>query len=170
MPWVIIAAPSLRLPFAAYALWGSIALIAAGLAGIGLVRLRVLHAGVTEGAVRRLWRWLVIAAAISVIPLSVPFVVLAGVPVGVLLQPLAGPVLFVIGILIIPLGLLVDSLVYLLTPFAGNLSRFLDELSQRFFNNQRRQLDPPARFNRPPPAPQAARQADGKKRQRGCSH
>ena len=128
--------------FAAYALWGTLALIVAGLAGIGLVRLRVLHAGVSETRVRRLWRWLVLAAAISVVPLSVPFAVLAGVPVDVLPQPLAGPVLFLIGLFAIPIGFLIDSLVTLLTPIASSLGKFLDELRDRILGQQRPKLEP----------------------------
>ncbi len=128
--------------YVAFALWGSLALIVCGLAGIGLVRLRVLHAQVREMRVRRLWRWLVLAAAISVVPLAVPFAVLAGVPVDVLLQPLAGPVMFILGLIVIPLGLVVDFLVVLLTPVASNLARFLDELRARLLDRQRSQLEP----------------------------
>jgi hypothetical protein len=128
--------------FVAYALAGTLALIVAGLAGIGLVRLRVLHAGVQETRIRRLWRWLVLAAAISVVPLSVPFAILSGVPVDVLLQPLAGPVMLLLGLIIIPLGLLIDFLVVLLTPVAAGLAKFLDELRDRITNRGRPQFDP----------------------------
>lgn len=128
--------------FVAYAMWGSLALIVAGLAGIGLVRLNLLHAQVREIRVRQLWRWLVLAAAISVVPLAVPFAVLAGVPVDVLLQPLTGPVMLIIGLLIIPFAFLIDVLVALLTPVASSLAHFLDELRDRLLNRQRTQVEP----------------------------
>ena len=115
----VFTLPGLWPSFAAYAMWGSMTVIVAGLAGIGLVRLRAVHAGLQETSVRRLWRWLVIAAAISVVPLSLPFVILAGVPVGVVLEPLAGPVLFVLRLLILPFALLIELLLSLLAPIAG---------------------------------------------------
>ena len=130
------------LPFVAYAMWGSLALIVAGLAGIGLVRLNLLHSQVREIRVRQLWRWLVLAAAISVVPLAVPFAILSGVPVDVLLQPLAGPAMLIIGLAIIPFAFLVDVLVALLTPVASSLAHFLDELRDRLLSRQRAQLQP----------------------------
>ena len=133
----LFAPRDLWLSFAPFALWGSLAVIVAGLAGIGMVRLNALHAGPIEGRVRRTWRWLVVAAAVLVVPLSVPFVALAGLPVGVLFEPFVGPLLFVIGIIVIPAGWFIDALVTLLTPFASNLAQFLDELAQRFANVRR---------------------------------
>jgi hypothetical protein len=118
-------------PFVAYALAGTLMLIVAGLAGIGLVRLKVLHEGVSEKRVRRLWRWLVLGAAVSVVPLSVPFAILSGVPVDVLLRPLVGPATFLLSLIIIPIGFFIDFMVVLLTPVAGSLGKFLDELRAR---------------------------------------
>lgn len=128
--------------FVAYALAGTLALIVAGLAAIGLVRLRVLHAGIREARVRQLWRWLVVAAAISVVPLSVPFAVLSGVPIDVLLSPLAGPAMFLLGLLVIPFGLMVDALVALFTPISATLAKFLDELRDRVLNRRNPDLPP----------------------------
>jgi hypothetical protein len=130
--WVVatIFAPDNLWPyFLAYGLWGSLLLIVGGLAGIGLVRVSELHSGPRDADVRRLWRLVVLAAAVSVVPISLPFVVLAGVPIDVLMQPLAGPVQFLISILIIPFALLIDALVYLLTPLSAQLGRFLDQLA-----------------------------------------
>jgi hypothetical protein len=138
---IFVAAPALRPTFAAYALWGSLALIVAGLAGIGLVRLHELHYAVNEKRVRRLWRWVVVAIAISVVPLALPFAILAGLPVDLLLKPLAGPVGVLVDLLIIPFSLLVDFLVLLLKPIAGPVGEFLDALSQGI-QRRRRVFDP----------------------------
>jgi hypothetical protein len=127
----IFVARPLFAPFVAYALAGTLMLIVAGLAGIGLVRLRVLHEGVQETRVRRLWRWLVMAAAISVVPLAVPFAILSGVPVDVLLRPLVGPATFLLSLIIIPVGFFIDFMVVLLTPIASSMGKFLDELRTR---------------------------------------
>lgn len=127
----LVALPVLWLSFAASALWGTVVLLVAGLSGLGMDRLQALHAGVTESRVRRVWRWLVLAAAISVVPLAVPFVVLAGIPVDLLFGPIIGPVLFLIGLVAYPLAFIVDALVVLLKPFAGPLGLFLDEMQAR---------------------------------------
>jgi hypothetical protein len=50
--------------------------------------------------------------------------------------------MFIIGLLIIPFALLVDALVFLLTPVASSLAHFLDELRDRLLNRQRAQLEP----------------------------
>jgi uncharacterized protein DUF4129 len=127
--------------FLAYGLWGSLLLIVGGIAGIGLVRVAELHEGPREKDVRRLWRMVVLAAAVGVIPLSLPFVLLAGIPIDVLLQPLSGPIQFVVGILIIPFAILVDALVYLLTPLSAELGKFLDQLG-RAIEQRRRTVVP----------------------------
>ena len=115
----VLTLPVLWPSFAVYALWGSLTMIVAGLAAIGLVRLRHVHADVAETSVRRVWRWLVIAAAIGVVPLSLPFMVLAGVPLGMLFRPIAEPVLFVLGLLILPFALIVGALLNLFRPLFG---------------------------------------------------
>lgn len=112
-----VLAPVVLWPsFAAYALLGSLAMIVAGLAAIGLVRLREVHEGLAEAGVRRLWRWLVIASAIAVVPLSIPFVLLSGVPIGMVFAPIAEPVLFVVGLFVLPFALLVSLLLNLFQP------------------------------------------------------
>ncbi len=127
--------------FVAYALAGTLMLIVAGLAGIGLVRLRVLHEGVRETGVRRLWRWLVLGAAVSVVPLAVPFAILSGVPVDVLLRPLVGPATLLLTLIIIPVGFFIDFLIVLLTPMAAGMGKFLDELRNRIMARGRPDLE-----------------------------
>lgn len=112
----VLAPPLLWPSFAVYALWGSLTMIVAGLAAIGIVRLGEVHAGLKETRVRRLWRWLVLAAAISVVPLAMPFIVLAGIPLGMVLAPIAEPLLFVIALLALPFALFVGWLLNLFPP------------------------------------------------------
>jgi hypothetical protein len=71
------------------------------------------------------------AAAISVVPLAVPFAILSGVPVDVLLRPLVGPATFLLSLIIIPVGFFIDFMVVLLTPIASSMGKFLDELRTR---------------------------------------
>ncbi|MEP7158451.1 MAG: DUF4129 domain-containing protein [Chloroflexota bacterium] len=125
-----VLAPVVLWPsFAVYALWGSLAMIVAGLMAIGLVRLREVQGDLGEIHVRRMWRWLVIAAAIAVVPLSIPFVVLSGIPIGTIFAPIAEPVLIVIGLLVLPLGLLVEALIFWLTPLSPGLGAIFDQLA-----------------------------------------
>jgi hypothetical protein len=125
----ILAPPVLWPPFAVYALWGSLAMIVAGLTAIGLVRLREVHGDLGEMRVRRMWRWLVIAAAIAVVPLSIPFVVLSGIPIGTIFAPISEPLLIVVGLLILPLALLVEALIYWLAPLSPGLRAVFDQLA-----------------------------------------
>ena len=117
----ILALPALWPSFAVYALWGSLTMIVAGLAAIGLIRLGEVHGGLAETRVRRMWRWLVVAAAVSVVPLSIPFVVLSGIPLGTVFSPISEPLLVVVGLLALPLALLVELLLGVLQPIFRGL-------------------------------------------------
>ena len=121
--------PDLRPSFVVYAMWGSLALIVSGMAGLGLTRLRVVHANV-DARVRSLWRWIVVALAISVVPLALPFVVLAGTPVELLLQPLVAPLRVLLEVLIGGVAFIVEFLVPILRPFALSLSEVLTRLGE----------------------------------------
>jgi hypothetical protein len=136
----IAARPILWLPFATMALWGTVGFLTAAAVSIGLARLKVLHAGVTDQVQRRGWRWLVIVIGFGIVPVAVPIAVLSGIPVAALLNPVTGPLQLVLGLLAIVLGLIVWVLSELLRPFAGPLGGFLDELETRM--NERRPAEP----------------------------
>jgi hypothetical protein len=117
----ILAPAGLWQSFATFALWGSLAMIVAGLTAIGLVRLREVHENLADNRVRQMWRWLVIGAAVAVVPLAIPFVALSGVPIGEIFAPITGPLLLVVGLLLLPLALLVELLLDVIRPvFVGS--------------------------------------------------
>lgn len=128
---MVLTPGPLRLPFSITAIWGTVLLISASLVGLGLARLAVLHAGVGDRGVRRRWRWLVVAAGFAVAPLAAPFVVLSGIPVAELLNPLVGPLQTVLLLIAYVLGGLADWLIELLRPVLAPLGPLLDELAAR---------------------------------------
>ncbi|MEP7361145.1 MAG: hypothetical protein ABI744_06150, partial [Chloroflexota bacterium] len=112
------APADLRPSFVVYAMWGSLAIIVSGLAGLGLTRVQIIHSAVPDPQVRKMWRWIVIGLALCVVPLSVPFTILAGVPVDQLFRPLVGPLSLLADLLLIPLAAIVDFLIALFTPLS----------------------------------------------------
>lgn len=128
----IIAGRELWLPFAVTAIWGTVVYFAAVLPAIGWTRLQVLHANVSDERRRRNWRMLVTAAGIGAIIVAVPVVVLTGIPLGDLLEPVVGPFQWLVGLLAIPLSWIIWLLFEVLRPFAGPLFDGLSDIGRRF--------------------------------------
>ncbi|MEO8626129.1 MAG: DUF4129 domain-containing protein [Candidatus Limnocylindrales bacterium] len=124
------APAALRPSFVVYAMWGTLTLIVSGLAGLGLTRMQAIHARVPDQRVRSMWRWIVVALAVIIVPLALPFAILAGAPVGLLFAPFVGPLSLVVDLLLIPFGALVDLLIALFTPLSRGIGEMLDKLGQ----------------------------------------
>ena len=127
----IAAQPPLWLPFAVTALWGTVGFLSAAAVSIGLARLSVLHARVADQKQRRAWRLLVAVIGFGIVPIAVPIGILSGVPIAAMLNPVAGPLELVLGLLILPLQAIVWVLSEIFRPIAGPLGSFLDELQRR---------------------------------------
>jgi hypothetical protein len=141
----IAAQPSLWLPFAVAAMWGTVGFLSAAAVSIGLARLNVLHARVLDQRQRRAWRLLVGVIGFGIVPIAVPIGILSGVPLSALLNPVAGPLQLVLGVLIIPLQAVVWVLTEVFRPIAGPLGAFLDELQKRM--QERAQPQDPQQAN-----------------------
>ncbi|MDL2335208.1 MAG: DUF4129 domain-containing protein, partial [Chloroflexota bacterium] len=131
--WAItwyFAPAALRPSFVVYAMWGTLTLIVSGLAGLGLTRMQAIHARVPDQRVRSMWRWIVVALAVVIVPLALPFAILAGAPLGILFAPFVGPLSLVVDLLLIPFGVLVDTLIALFTPLSLGIGEMLDRLGQ----------------------------------------
>lgn len=131
--WAIawyFAPPALRPSFVVYAMWGSLALIVSGLAGLGLTRVHAIHAKVLDQRVRSMWRWIVIGLAVLAVPLALPFALLAGAPVDLLFRPFGGPLSLLVDLLLIPLGLIVDLLIAIFMPLSLGIGEILDRIGQ----------------------------------------
>lgn len=131
--WAItwyFSSAALRPSFVVYGMWGTLTLIVSGLAGLGLTRMQAIHARLPDERVRSMWRWIVVGLAVIVIPLALPFAILAGAPVGILFTPFVGPLSLVVELLLIPFGALVDLLITLFTPLAAGIGQMLDRLGQ----------------------------------------
>ncbi len=140
----IVATPTLWLPFAVGAMWGTVAFLSAAVVALGLARLNVLHADVTDKRQRRGWRWLVTAVGFGVVPIALPIAVLTGVPLAAMLNPIVGPLRFVGDLLTIPLSWIVWILSELFKPIAGPLGQFLDALQARFAGRPEPEQQEPA--------------------------
>jgi len=140
----IVAIPTLWLPFAVGAMWGTVAFLSAAVVALGLARLNVLHADVTDQRQRRGWRWLVTAVGFGVVPIALPMAVLTGVPLAAMLNPIVGPLRFVGDLLTIPLSWIVWILSELFKPIAGPLGQFLDALQARFAGRPEPEQQEPA--------------------------
>ena len=141
--WAIawyFAVPDLRPSFVVYAMWGSLALIVSGMAGLGLTRVQAIHSKVLDQRVRSIWRWIVIGLAVLVVPLALPFVILSGVPVDLLFRPFVGPLSLLVDLLLIPVGLIVDLLIALITPLSVEIGQILDRIGQGL--GRRRNTEP----------------------------
>ena len=123
--------PELWLPFAVSAMWGTAMYLSGALVSIGIARLNLLHAELTDARQRLAWRWLVIAVGVGVVPLGVPVAVLAGVPLIAIMSPIVGPIQFLLTLLAYPLAFIMLILSILLAPVAGPFSDFIDELGRR---------------------------------------
>jgi hypothetical protein len=137
------APPALKPVFVVYAMWGSLALLVSGLAGLGLTRVNAIHARLLDQRVRSLWRWLVVGLAVAVVPLSLPFTVLAGAPVDLIFKPLHGPLSLLADLLLIPLSLIVNFLIAIFTPLSMGVGELLDRLYARSGKGGDRPLIPP---------------------------
>lgn len=127
----LVAEPDLWLPFAVAAMWGTVAFLSAAIVALGMARLNVLHATVTDPRQRRGWRWLVTAVGFGVVPIALPIAVLTGVPLAAMLTPIAGPLHLVADLLAIPLSWIIWLVSEILKPVAGSLGQFLDEIQRR---------------------------------------
>lgn len=140
----LVARPDLWLPFAVGAMWGTVAFLSAAIVALGMARLNVLHATVTDPRQRRGWRWLVTAVGFGVVPIALPIAVLSGVPLAAMLTPIAGPLHLIGGLLAIPLSWIVWLLSEILRPVAGSLAAFLDEISTRLAGRPKPEEQEPA--------------------------
>jgi hypothetical protein len=137
----IAAEPPLWLPFAVTSLWGTVAFLSAAAVSIGLARLNVLHARVLDLTQRRAWRLLVAVIGFGIVPIAVPIGILSGVPIGALLTPAAGPLQFVLNILVIPIGLIVQIVAEVFRPIAGPFGALLDEINRRNLERERQRQE-----------------------------
>jgi MFS family permease len=126
-----VARPELWLPFAVAGMWGTGMYLSGSIVGIGLARLRVLHAEVEDQRQRRAWRWLVIGVGFAIVPLSIPVAILAGIPLTQLISPLVGPLQWLLSLLAYPLAFIIWIASILLRPIAEPLGQLLDEIEQR---------------------------------------
>lgn len=133
----IAATPALWLSFAVSAMWGTIAFLAAAVTSIGMARLNVLHSGLVDPRQRRGWRWLVTAVGFGIVPVAVPIAVLSGIPLSQMLTPIGGPLQLLLDLISIPLSWVVWLLALILSPVAGPLGQFLDELQKRMAGRPR---------------------------------
>lgn len=140
----IVAQPTLWLPFAVGAMWGTVVFLSAAVVALGMARLNVLHATVTDQRQRRGWRWLVAAVGFGVVPIALPVAVLTGVPLAAMLNPIVGPLRLIADLLTIPLILIVWILTELFRPIAGPLGQLLDELQARLAGRPKPEEQEPA--------------------------
>jgi len=125
------ARPELWQPFWITAMWGTAMYLSGSLLAIGMSRLHVLHAEVTDVRQRRAWRWLVFAVGFTILPATVPLAVLAGVPVADILAPILAPIQWLLGLVAYPMAFIIWILSILLRPVAEPLANLMDELAQR---------------------------------------
>lgn len=140
----IVAHPTLWLSFAVGAMWGTVLFLSAAVVALGMARLNVLHATVTDQRQRRGWRWLVAAVGFGVVPIALPIAVLTGVPLAQMLNPIIGPLRLIGDILTIPLSWIVWILTEIFKPIAGPLGQFLDELQRRMAGRAKPEDQEPA--------------------------
>jgi hypothetical protein len=144
----VVARPGpLEPAFSISAIWGTVLLISSGLVGLGLSRLAVLQAGLPNRAARRRWRSAVVGAGLAMAPLAAPFVVLSGVPLAALLDPIVGPLRTLALMVAYFLGGLADWLIELLRPVFAPLKPLFDELAERMENRPRSPDTNPAGFD-----------------------
>jgi MFS family permease len=120
----------LWLPFAVAALWGTMMYLSGSLVAIGLSRLKILHAEVTDERQRRGWRWLVFATGFGIVPLAIPIAMLAGIPLAAIAGPLVGPIQWLLGLVAYPLAFIIWILSMILRPIAGPLGELMDRIGQ----------------------------------------
>lgn len=125
-----VARPELWLSFAIAAMWGTWMYLSGSMVGIGLARLGVLHAEVSDTRQRRAWRWLVIGVGFAIVPISVPVAVLAGIPLGEIVSPVVGPLQSILS-LVAYLFAFIVWILSIIQPVAGPLSELFDQLGRR---------------------------------------
>jgi hypothetical protein len=127
--WVIVP-PSLSDEFVVSSLWGTLLFVAGGLTSLGLVRLEGLGRGISDSRMRRRMRHLIVAAGLGVLPLSLPFAILSGLPVEQIFAPIIGPLRFLVVLASVPFALLAEALVDLLRPVIAFLLPEAEPASQ----------------------------------------
>jgi hypothetical protein len=137
------AHPDLKPLFVVYAMWGSLTMIVSGLAGMGLTRIGSIHGRLLDKKVKSVWRWAVIGLAVLLVPLALPFALLAGAPVEVLFKPLVGPLQLLADLLLIPLSIIVNFLIAVFTPLSMGVGELLDKLNAGSGLPRDRPLIPP---------------------------